>query len=562
VAIRGAGNSRPLLLALLLGWSAAAGAWTPSLEVAPLAVEMNERDARVLFRKDPNDQSSFAAAVVIPDGTRLTGRIQGKGGFSRGFAKKPLLIKLDAPHKWRGQSRIALNAMGVDRSNMREWLAWDLIHALGMAAPQTQYVRLSINGQDHGLFFWLEWIGPATFERYGYGREVEMYDPVDSISCADLSPVSVQEPEVCWVKITPRDDDWSTLRALIDEIHATPVDAFDAFLERRFDVESVINYFVVTVLVSNTTTYDDEYFPVLSRKTGQWFIVPWAYDRSFGWNYEPYFPEPIASNSDNFQYYYPIELGVYNPVRDKVLTNTKLRRRFETRLREVLEGTPDKARPWRGWFAPERLRRRIDEVYAVVSRELSTDPLGPKRERFEEAVGALRHYALARALYFGRYFAGGAPVPDVGRGPLPAAGAASHVTDGAGFYLAGLRGGRAASRGTVEVTVRHGWLEYVPPGADRAACIQRSWLLTPSAAAQADVTVEYRDENSRRHERGPAVGDEGGLALYARVGSSWSRLPTAVNAYANTLEGRGLRLPAGQTARLVACPASAAVAAR
>ena len=553
--MRGPG-SRALRLALALLLAALAPAVPASdFQVESLAIEMDELDAKVLLYKDLYDTSSFPVTVVMPDGKRMPGRIKWKGGFSRKISpKKPLSIKLDSGHKWHGQSRLGLNAMGVDRSHMREWLAWDLIHSLGMAAPRSRYLRLSVNGADWGLFYWIEWIDGGVFDRHGLGREGEMYDPVDAISCADLSPVSVLHPEVCWDKPVPPDGDYGSLVGLIEASDAAPVETFDAFVEKHFHAESVINYFAVTILVSNTTTYNDEYFPFLSRKTGKWTVIPWAYDRSFGWNYEPYFDEPVASNSDAFQYWYPVELGVYNPLRDKLLSNPALRARLLARLGELLEGAPTPAQPWRGWFEPQAMQRRLDALYAVVQPQVATDPfLVEKQGRFEEAAGAIRHYSLARALYFRRVLAPGDFIRDVAGGALPAAGAAAHYTDGWGYYLAGLRARERAGAGELKVDLVRGWPELVPPGAARDACVQRTWHLASSAAVTGDVTVEYREENSQNTDKAPAVRDEYRLQLYARTRAGWWRLHTRVNALANTLSGSALPLPAGERVRLVAC---------
>lgn len=560
MAIRGSGSSARRALALLAALAAApaAPAAGEAIPLDRLDLEMRPVDADVLFRKYPYDKSSFAVTVVEPDGARKTGRIEVKGKSSRLVPKKGPLIKLDKPQQWRGNARIALNALATDPTMMREWLAWDLIHALGMVAPEVGYTFLTINGEDQGLFLRIEWLGPAMFQRYGHASG-ELYDPDDNESCADLYPQSLARLDVCWAKLYP-DRDFTPLANLIRAIDAEPVETFHTFMARTFDVESVVNWIAVTVLVSNLTTYNNEYWPYFSKTTGKWLIVPWDYDRSFGKNADPWQPYPAFVFNDNFQYYYGLELGAANALRDKMLKNAALRDRIRARIGEILDGRPDPARRWRGWFAPEAMQARMDRLVAFVKPLRARDPfLAGLDAAFDEEVAALRHYVEARAHYLRRTVLSDAPLglPDEGAAPLPPAGRTVHVTDGGGLMLARLTP-RAPASGRVGVTVRRGWPELVPPGAERAACVQRSWLLSAPRGLEADVTVEYLQEFLRTSEVGPGVGAESRLTLYARDDRGWTPLATTGNALANTLSAR-LRFDA-DALRLVACDPAAAPA--
>lgn len=519
-------------------------------------LEMDARDADVLFKKYFYDTSTFPVTLVEPDGRRLTGRIEVKGETARVFAKKPVLIKLDPGQKWHGYSRISLNAMATDTSLMREWLSWNLIYALGMVAPDTGYVRLGINGQNRGLFYRIEWVGPNVFERHGFGADGEMFDPVDRISCADLSPASVAEPETCWGKISPRDNDFTPLKTLVAAIDAEPVETIDRFLDREFDADSVINWIAVTVLVENLTTYNNEYWPYYSRAKGKWVIMPWDYDRTFGKNFDPDLPYPRNKINDNFQYYYPVEVGASNALRDKLFKNPAASRRIRDRIREIVDGTPDAAHPWRGWWAPDRMAQRIAEARAVLAPEVARDPYLGDLARFEQDVESVRYFAWARTHYLrGTAFRASPWTRDHAAATIPAGGGAVPLFDGWGFLLADLDVRARARGGRFEATLWRGRPELVPPGARRDACIQRTWLLTAEAPLEADVTVEYLEETRRLGEIGRAVSAEDRLRLYMRDARGWWALPTQGNALANTLKTPRLALPAGERVRLVACEA-------
>jgi hypothetical protein len=534
-------------------WLGAAVAAEPAVPMADLSIEMRPIDADVLFKKYPYDKSSFGVTLVEPDGKRLPGRIEVKGKSSRLVPKKGPLIKLDKPGKWRGNGRISMNALATDPSMMREWLAWDLIHRLGMVAPEVEYTFLRINGQDMGLFLRIEWFGPGMFKRYGH-ESGQLYDPEDTQSCGDLSVESLPQLDYCWAKLFP-DADFGPLANLIRAVDAEPPETFDRFMEREFDVESVVNWIAVTVVTSNLTTYNNEYWPYRSDTTGKWLVVPWDYDRTFGKNADPWQPYPGFVFNSNFQYYYPLELGASNAVRDKMFKNPALSRRIRQRIAEILDGTPDAAHPWRGWFAPAAIQQRIDRLYAFIKPLRGRDPFLVGLDAvFEEEVAALRHYATARHGYLRRVvLEGGGGERDVGTAAWPAPGATAQVIDGFGFLLAQVTP-RGRGTGALAARVQRGSPELVPPGIAREACVQRSWLIDGPGGVEADLLVEYLQEFQRTSEVGPQVRTEGELALYARDPRGWWQLPTTGNALANTLRATA-RFPSRGPLRLVACTA-------
>ncbi len=555
MATRASGTSAAALALLAALAIAPAAAAQPALPIDTLALEMDARDARVLFRKDPFDKSSFPVTLRPTEegSVRLHGRIEVKGSFTRLTPKKSLLIELD-DGTWRGSSRISLNGMGTDGSMMREWLSWELMRALGMVVPEARYTRLAINGADHGVFLRIEWIDSGLFERAGLGGDGEFFHPYDATFCGDLTPASLERSRNCWLKLAPRNQDFSALRALTEEIAAQPVDTFDALVDRRFDAESVVNWFAVNALVTETDTYNKNYFLYLSKKTGKWLVVPWDYDLTFGRAFDPDRESPYTILNDHFHYYFPVEAGQSNPLHYQALKNTRLRARVLARIGELVSGAPDAGRPWRGWFAPERMDARIAALRETLLPELRRDPfLGHDEQRFEDQVGALRFYARARVQNLKQVVLslGTARHRDQGEATAPS-GRSVDIMDSWGFVLASV----AASAGApvaVDTRVVRGWPELVPAGMDRARCVQRTWWVAAKRVpAAVDLTLTYLDEGLLSREPGTAVGDERALQLHARTATGWQPLATSVAPLANTLTTRGLRLRP-EPLRLVAC---------
>jgi hypothetical protein len=120
------------LFGLAAGWMQTEAA---EVQFKTLELEMDPRDAEVLFRKEPYDTSTFPVAVVEEE-RRIPGRVEVMGQFSRTFLKKSILIKFNEGNTWQGNKKIYLRSMSTDLSYMRDWLTWDIISSLGMVSPR------------------------------------------------------------------------------------------------------------------------------------------------------------------------------------------------------------------------------------------------------------------------------------------------------------------------------------------------------------------------------------------------------------------------------------------
>lgn len=534
----------------------------PAVPIESLTIEMAPADVKKLAEKDPFEEFTLPITVV-DGGRRLHGRAEIKGSSTRILPKKGLLIKLDDGATWRGDSRIVVDSRATDRTLMRDYLAWDLWRRLGMPAPEVHYLRLALNDANHGVYLRVGWITPRLFEKDSVGGE--LYQATDRHHCGNLSPASVEEVERCYAKVGPRDDKFDALEQLVAALDAAPADRFHEFVERTFDTESVINWLVVNTVISNRDTYDKNYFLYRSTKTGKWQVLPFDFDLSQGTDYMPEYEYPKNVLASGVIYWHPLEQKLVNlpsPLREKALKNEVLRGRVRARLGELIDGAPGKAKPWAGWLAPATLQARIATLHRVLRPLVAKDPHLAKREaQFDEAVEALSHYYRGRLLYLRKMVVrdDALRIRDEATAPLPATGGVVDLVDEGGFLLASLALRAAKAGGDVDLRVRRSRPEQVPGGVDGAACVQRTWTISVSVKAQADLTLEYHQDPDRPSELGSQVTDERKLRLYAALqgGSSWRALPSALNVAANTLTTRALTLPAGEALTLVACEAAA-----
>lgn len=529
-----------------------------SIEISDLHLEMNARDAKVLFRKDPYDRSTFRVAVN-DNGTKLAGKIEVKGSFTRRFDKKSLLIKLAKGKLWNGHRKISLNAMATDDSLMREWLAWDLIHALGMVAPKVNYTRLFINDKYIGLYLFIAWIDPKLFAEYGLGDDGEFFHPPDEYYCGDLSVQSMQKPKRCWRKLSPNNDDFSPLQRLVEGINSYSSASFEAFHDTNFENESVINWMTVNTLMSNGDTYNKNYFLYQNKNNFRWTVIPWDYDLSLGRNWDPGLEYPNDILNDNFQYYYPPTLGMPNPLKQHMLENKALLSRLKQRIQHVMGIVREPGIPGYAWFKTDRLQAHIQQVKRTIQDDVAKDAyVRARNQSFEQHTNAIQYYVLARYEYLKKVFIGTTDwAPNHANARITPHSTDTRVIDGFGRIL-GLLNIRSLNKpSTLMVEVEANVEPHiVPKGIAKSSCIKRTWYMVlkdPHTQLTTDITLEYNQENSQANEIGTRVSSEDRLQVWVLQENQWQLLTTQTNALANTLNIYNVQFDAGKLIRFVAC---------
>jgi len=493
-----------------------------------------------------------------------------------------LLIKLDKEStRWYGRRKIALRSMASDKALMREWMAWKLLAAMGAKVPEVHFARVSFNhGEKTGLYLSIEWMGRQFLSANNLDVNGGFYQPNDASHCGDLN--SSENMDLCFDKLVPQDDDFSMLSVMAKAVSSASDDEMDKVLAQYFDDESVLNWIVANALVTNGDTYNKNYWLHYSPTRKKWTVIPWDYNLTFGRVYDPFAnrlnEKPFRIFNDNFQYFFPPDVGASNPLKDKTVRNPKLRARLETKLKHLLGLEPNGPEETFGWFSPTVMQARIGNLAAVVGKEVYKDTfLNFGEEEFTKTYESLMHYVTAHDYYLGAKLQGPyiwqpsaafdpnlPPVAEAlpkelyGHGYIDVNGQSLHMTDqGWGYFVARLDfDSPLKKKAEFKVNVEGGMTpKYLPIGQSPRRCVQRSWILstqTSDFTADGTLMVEYIQENSVRTEV-PETLHEELLELWMLDGHHWKPLKTEVNEYANTLSAKGIHLESGHILRFVAC---------
>ncbi len=544
------------------------------IPVEDIHIRIRKDDLEAVFLKRQFDQSPFDIRLTTGR-HKLHGTLKVLGSSTRIFKKKSILIKLDKESaRWYGHRRMALRSMASDKALMREWMTWKMMAALGMKVPEVHFTRVSFNrGEKTALYLSIEWMGPEFLEGNGLDTHGEFYQPNDAAHCGDL--YSPDKVELCFDKITPFGD-FSNLKAMARAVNAATNENIHEVLANYFEDESIINWIAVNGLVTNGDTYNKNYWLYYHPTRKKWTLVPWDYNLTYGRTYDIYSTKKFRIFNDNFQYYYPPDVGAGNPIKDKALRNPILRKRLEDKIKHLIGMEPNGSEHTFGWFSPTVMHARIGNLASVVGKEVYKDTfLSYGEADFTKSYESLMHYVTAHDYFLKTKLFGDFPwnpeppnqpyvfnpLPDAlfGVGHIDAGAESLHLVDrGWGYFVAQLNLHEPLkTKAQFEVKIEGGSTpKYLPTVVQSASrCIERSWLLktkSPNISATGDFMIEYAQENSRRSEVLPSIHEEL-LELWMLDGNRWKPIQTEVNEYSNTLTAKNVHVESDHEYRFVAC---------
>ena len=150
-----------------------------------------------------------ATIRIVEDGTETLNMgtsIRGRGNSTWGYPKKPYALKLDSKAEVMGMpkhKRWVLLANWMDRTLMRNDVAFEMGRRIMDWAPRGEFVELYLNGKHQGNYYLCEQIKPdenrVNVDDDGYILEFDTYGPSDEINYYYTPiknyPVTIKEPD-------------------------------------------------------------------------------------------------------------------------------------------------------------------------------------------------------------------------------------------------------------------------------------------------------------------------------------------------------------------------------
>lgn len=138
------------------------------------------------FLENCRSEEYYNCSVVIDNEAYKNVAIRGKGNTSLSsvdsYGNNRYSFKLEFDHydstnTYYGLDKLVLNNIIQDNTYMKDYLTYQLMGKMGVAAPLCSYVYITVNGEDWGLYLAVEGVEESFLQR-NYGRDYgELYKP-------------------------------------------------------------------------------------------------------------------------------------------------------------------------------------------------------------------------------------------------------------------------------------------------------------------------------------------------------------------------------------------------
>ncbi|RME74919.1 MAG: hypothetical protein D6784_08990 [Chloroflexi bacterium] len=397
---------------------------TISDQVMQITVRVNPADFENL-RRNPWQDTLITADMEIDGAVFSGGRFGFRDASTLNFPEKSCRLLFPDGNLFNGRIRqLNLNTTYGDPSLIREWLAFDLLAAAGLPAPEAYPARLTIRARDgqtlaEGIYTALEHIDDVFFRRRqrdtgalyeATGGMVNgkfmaalldpqpdtilkalyrQHHPGKVIARGLLVDIARKAHHLPALELADAgDSDFADLAALIAAIANLDESSAPQKLNDILDLDAYLTWLAVNTLVQNNDVYEKNYFLHRRPEDNRWEIIPWDYDLTFGrvWR------ESCGTLCDDRPADLPIKGGpqLANRLSRLVLTTPSLYQELRTRLVDLLSTV----------FAEEELFPKIDRLYEDVAALVYLKSGGwPARDRFEQARSQLKEWVRQRRRY-------------------------------------------------------------------------------------------------------------------------------------------------------------------
>ena len=153
-------------------------------KVHTINIIMDDWDA---FTDNCKSEEYYNCTVVIDNEAYKNVAIRGKGNTSLSqvsndrYSYKIEFDHYDSTNTYYGLDKLCLNNIIQDNTYMKDYLTYQMMNEMGVAAPLCSYVYITVNGEDWGLYLAVEGVEESFLQR-NYGKDYgELYKP-DSMS--------------------------------------------------------------------------------------------------------------------------------------------------------------------------------------------------------------------------------------------------------------------------------------------------------------------------------------------------------------------------------------------
>jgi len=250
------------------------------------AVTLSDADWQAVL-DDPTAETFYEASITY-DGTTLDDvafRTKGNSTLtsvassdSERYSFKIKTDKYTDDQLLNGTNEFVLNNMYADPSYLREYITYNASDYLGLVTPDTEFVELTVNGEDYGLYLYVESYDDTFVEDNTDSDDTQLYK-ADGENCTLKTADGTTGFELEYGD----DEDLTKIQTLIDTLDAASADNMTE-LESLLDVDSVLKWTALSYTLGNYDSYigTKAHNYDLLYTDGKFEMLGWDYNMSFG----------------------------------------------------------------------------------------------------------------------------------------------------------------------------------------------------------------------------------------------------------------------------------------
>ncbi len=224
--------------------------------------------------------TEFVADVTI-DGVVINDVEIRKKGFLGSISRIRPSIKLDfdsfvEDRTYNEMSRMTLNNDRQDPSHTHQCMAYDMFRKAGLVAPRCSLSRVTVNGEELGVYTNVENIKKPFLERSYGDKSGNLYE-------AQIADFGVYTNDKFEKKTNKKENDRSDLAAVADALTLDDENLIST-LEQLIDVDEFIRFWAVETLIGHwdsATGNANNYYIYQSPSDGLFHYIPWGTDAAF-----------------------------------------------------------------------------------------------------------------------------------------------------------------------------------------------------------------------------------------------------------------------------------------
>ncbi len=375
-------------------------------DIEQYAITMPAASLAELF-DNPREDTMFAGSFDAR-GEHHEVLVRFRGNSSRGWPKKSWRIELPDGSSFDGRRKLNLISEFNDCTMMVEKLGYDLLAALGFPAPKARFVRLTVNGVNHGVYLDQQRVDKDYVRDHGFADA----DP-DLYRCGrkDCEFKMWMEPDFQheWDKKTNELEPTNVaLDQFLCAVNTTPEPEIVEVLEERLELELHLRNMVVDALIANDTVEDSRSYVFFDAFTGRMTYVPWDLNNSTTVYTDSSTPGATVAKSQHPLFLFTAldaasehefnlrkakePLRPWHPMssnlNNRIAFNPELRARLLARMQQALDQV----------FKPEVLDPWFDQVHALLDPHVAQDPY-VDQVRFDDGPRYMKQYVRNRIAF-------------------------------------------------------------------------------------------------------------------------------------------------------------------